>query len=175
MALSIKLLKLGEIKEFLSRALEPPPLDAVCEAIIALTEMHAFDANSELTPLGKILARLPIETRFGKMIILGCCLGVGDAVCTIAAASTFSEPFLNEGQRYLRMMHKNLTGRRHSDHVALLVAFYQWLKAFRRGEDSEKEFCERRCLNMQIMRMTHEARNQLKVCLKNKTFLDQKK
>ncbi len=162
LALSIKLLKLGDIKEFLSRALEPPPLDAVAEAIIALTDMNAFDSNAELTPLGKILARLPIEPRLGKMIILGCCLNVGDAVCIIAAATTFSEPFVTEG-RFLRMMHKNLTGRRHSDHIALLIAFYQWLRVkYRKNEDAEREFCERKSYNMQIMRMTYEARNQLK-------------
>lgn len=96
LALSIKLLRLGEIKEFLSRAIEPPPLDAVAEAIVALTEMDAFDSNGELTPLGKILARLPIEPKLGKMIIIGCCLFVGDAVCTIAAATTFGEPFIVE-------------------------------------------------------------------------------
>jgi ATP-dependent RNA helicase A len=34
--------------------------------------MQAIDGNDELTPLGKILARLPIEPKLGKMIILGC-------------------------------------------------------------------------------------------------------
>ena len=97
LALSIKLLRLGEIKEFLSRALEPPPLDAVAEAIVALTEMNAFDANTELTPLGRILARLPIEPRLGKMIIIGCCLSVGDAVCTIAGK--ISTQFNKQGEK----------------------------------------------------------------------------
>lgn len=60
------------------------------------------------------------------------------------------------------MMHKNMSGNRHSDHVALLIAFQQWLKAKWNGEDVEKDFCERRALNMQTLRMTYEARNQLK-------------
>jgi ATP-dependent RNA helicase A len=34
--------------------------------------MQAIDENDELTSLGKILARLPIEPKIGKMIILGC-------------------------------------------------------------------------------------------------------
>lgn len=80
LALSIKLLRLGEIKEFLTRAIEPPPIDSVAEAIIALQEMDAFDVNGELTPLGRILARLPIEPRLGKMIIMGCIFHLGDAV-----------------------------------------------------------------------------------------------
>lgn len=36
------------------------------------TELDALDSNDELTPLGRILARLPIEPRLGKMMILGC-------------------------------------------------------------------------------------------------------
>jgi ATP-dependent RNA helicase A len=161
LALSIKLLRLGDIKEFLSKAIEPPPLDAVAEAIIALIEMNAFDEQCELTPLGKILARLPIEPRLGKMIVLGCVFFLGDAACTVAAASSFPEPFLNDG-RHMRMMHKNMSGRYHSDHIALLHAFQLWLKAKWHGEMSERELCDRKFLNMQTLRMTYEARNQLK-------------
>ncbi|NWR58465.1 DHX9 helicase, partial [Bucorvus abyssinicus] len=60
-ALSIKLLRLGGIGQFLARAIEPPPLDAVIEAERTLRELDALDSNNELTPLGRILARLPIE------------------------------------------------------------------------------------------------------------------
>ncbi|CAF0826884.1 unnamed protein product [Rotaria sordida] len=72
LALAIKLLKLGDIKLFLSKAIEQPPMDAVAEAEFTLKQMQAIDENDELTPLGKILARLPIEPKIGKMIILGC-------------------------------------------------------------------------------------------------------
>ncbi|CAF4679677.1 unnamed protein product, partial [Rotaria sp. Silwood2] len=72
LALAIKLLKLGDIKLFLSKAIEQPPMDAVAEAEFSLKQMQAIDENDELTPLGKILARLPIEPKIGKMIILGC-------------------------------------------------------------------------------------------------------
>ena len=72
LALNIKLLKLGKIAEFLNKALEPPPLDAVVESIVLLKEMEALDENEALTSLGYILAKLPIEPRLGKMIILGC-------------------------------------------------------------------------------------------------------
>ncbi|XP_023930893.1 ATP-dependent RNA helicase A [Lingula anatina] len=72
LALSIKLLRLGEIGPFLAKAVEPPPIDAVIEAEALLKEMGALDRNNELTPLGRILAKLPIEPRLGKMIIYGC-------------------------------------------------------------------------------------------------------
>ena len=35
-------------------------------------DMEALDGNLNLTPLGYLLAKLPIEPRLGKMIILGC-------------------------------------------------------------------------------------------------------
>jgi len=56
----------------LNNALEPPPIDVVVESIILLKEMGALDENETLTPLGYILAKLPIEPRLGKMIIMGC-------------------------------------------------------------------------------------------------------
>lgn len=34
--------------------------------------MKALDKHDELTPLGKILAKMPIEPQLGKMIIFGC-------------------------------------------------------------------------------------------------------
>lgn len=89
-ALLIKLLKLGSVGDFLMRAVEPPPMDSVIEAQVllrgtlasmqhqekdAVTEMNAFDANQELTPLGRILARLPIEPRMGKTLVLAAALG----------------------------------------------------------------------------------------------------
>ncbi|XP_031696691.1 ATP-dependent RNA helicase A protein-like [Anarrhichthys ocellatus] len=124
-SLSIKLLRLGAIGHFLSKAIEPPPLDAVIEAEHTLRELDALDTNDELTPLGRILARLPIEPRLGKMMIMGCIFHVGDAMCTVSAASCFPEPFVSEGKR-LGFVHRNFSGSRFSDHVALLSVFQAW-------------------------------------------------
>lgn len=52
---------------------------------------------------------------------------VGDAVCTIAASTTFPEPFITPtDRRRLGWVHKSLAGDRFSDHVALLNAFQMW-------------------------------------------------
>lgn len=60
-ALTIKLLRLGNIYEFLENAIQPPPVDNVIEAEVVLKEICALDNNNELTDLGKILARMPIS------------------------------------------------------------------------------------------------------------------
>ncbi|CAH2984998.1 unnamed protein product [Chilo suppressalis] len=126
LALSIKLLRLGSIGHFLSKAPEPPPLDAVIEAEALLRELGCLDVanNDALTPLGTILAKLPIEPRLGKMMVLGFVMGVGDALTTMAANSTtFPEIFSLEGRRRLSPHQRALAGERASDHVAMLNAF----------------------------------------------------
>ncbi|XP_073427436.1 ATP-dependent RNA helicase A [Dendrobates tinctorius] len=168
-ALSIKLLRLGAIGHFLSKAIEPPPLDAVIEAEHTLKELDALDMNDELTPLGRILAKLPIEPRLGKMMIMGCTFFVGDALCTISAATCFPEPFISEGRR-LGYVHRNFSGNRFSDHVALLSVFQAWDDARMGGEDAEMRFCEHKRLNMSTLRMTWEAKVQLKDILINAGF-----
>ncbi|KAM9327076.1 ATP-dependent RNA helicase A [Gastrophryne carolinensis] len=168
-ALSIKLLRLGGIGQFLSKAIEPPPLDAVIEAEHTLRELDALDTNDELTPLGRILAKLPIEPRLGKMMIMGCIFFVGDAVCTISAATCFPEPFITEGRR-LGYVHRNFSGTRFSDHVALLSVFQAWDDARMGGEEAEMRFCEHKRLNMATLRMTWEAKVQLKDILVNSGF-----
>ncbi|XP_071097710.1 ATP-dependent RNA helicase A-like [Haliotis cracherodii] len=174
LALSIKLLRLGPIAQFLAKAVEPPPLDAVIEAEATLRDMRALDANDELTPLGKILAKLPIEPRLGKMIIFGCIFYVGDAMCTIAASTTFPEPFITPtDRRRLGWVHKSLSGSRCSDHVALLNAFQLWEEARSGGEDSEMYFCDQKSLSLQTLRMTSEAKNQLRDILVNAGFPDE--
>lgn len=162
-ALSIKLLRLGAIGQFLSKAIEPPPLDAVIEAEVLLRDMKCLDAEDELTPLGKILARLPIEPRLGRMMILGNIFMVGDTLGIMAAySSTYSEIFaLDMGHRRLSNHQKNLAGNRCSDYVAMANATQMWLAARNRGEDEEIRFCEWKGLQLSTMRVAWEAKRQL--------------
>ncbi|KAK9700540.1 Double-stranded RNA binding motif [Popillia japonica] len=172
LALSIKLLRLGAIGHFLSKAIEPPPLDAVIEAEVLLREMKCLDKNDELTPLGRILAKLPIEPRLGKMMVLGCIFMCGGPLATMAAnSSTFPEIFtLEGGQRRLSYHQKALAGDRHSDHVAMLTAFELWDQARQGGEEAEMRFCDYKGISMPTMRVTWEAKNQLQAILTSVGF-----
>lgn len=163
LALAIKMLKLGAIGQFLSKAIEPPPIDAVIEAEVLLREMKCLDSNDELTPLGQILGRLPIEPRLGKMMILGCLFYCGDALATMAANSTtFPEVFTQTPERRrLTFQQKAFAGNRFSDHVAMLNAFQAWEEARMNGVEVEESFCDAKMLSMPTLRVTWEAKNQL--------------
>lgn len=123
-------------------------------------EMKCLDENNELTPLGKILARLPIEPRLGKMMILGCIFCVGDALSTMAANSTTFPEVYNMGPdvRRLSAQQKWFAGARYSDHVAMLHAFQAWEEARAGGEYAEQAFCDSKNLSMPTLRVTWEAK-----------------
>ena len=58
------------------------------------------------------------------------CSRAGDEMCTIAACISFPEPFVvPSGQKRLGYVHRKFAGSRHSDHLAMLSAFYQWEQA----------------------------------------------
>lgn len=52
---------------------------------VTTVEMKCLDQNEELTPLGRILAKLPIEPQIGRMMVLGNILLLGDALAVVAA------------------------------------------------------------------------------------------
>uniref|UniRef100_A0A183VBA4 RNA helicase n=1 Tax=Toxocara canis TaxID=6265 RepID=A0A183VBA4_TOXCA len=162
-ALTIKLLGLGSIGDFLAKAVEPPPLDAVIEAEVLLREMSALDTNSELTELGRILARLPIDPVLGKTLVLATAFGVGDTMATVAAATSFNTPFISrEGMSSkLTRQQRSFSGTRNSDHVALICLFNRWKDASGRGMMSERHFCDRYSVNPAVLSMTADAKRQL--------------
>jgi len=52
---------------------------------------------------------------------------VGDAMCAVAATTSFPEPFITPpGAKRLTYKHKNFAGQRFSDHIAMLQAYQQW-------------------------------------------------
>jgi ATP-dependent helicase HrpA len=65
--LRMKALHLGLIDDF--PFLEPPPRKAVADGYALLGELNAVDDDNELTPIGRELAKLPLDPRVGRMIL----------------------------------------------------------------------------------------------------------
>jgi ATP-dependent helicase HrpA len=65
--LRMKALHLGLVEDF--PFLEPPPRKAVADGYALLAELGAVDEENELTPIGRELAKLPLDPRVGRMIL----------------------------------------------------------------------------------------------------------
>ncbi len=90
--LQMAALGLGEIEAF--PFLEPPDRRQVRDGVALLHELRALDpsAPEPLTPLGRNLARLPIDPRLGRMVLEADKLGCAREVAVIAAALSIQDP-----------------------------------------------------------------------------------
>ncbi len=93
--LQMAALGLGEVEDF--GFIDPPDRRQVRDGIALLEELGAFDPaaadpRSRLTPLGRRLARLPVDPRLGRMVLEADRLACADEVIVIAAALSIQEP-----------------------------------------------------------------------------------
>ena len=93
LVLRVKICKLGGIEQTLSEALDPPSSKNIQRAINALVDVKALTTKEDLTPLGRQLARLPLDVFLGKLLLLGTFYQCLDAVLSIAAILSSKSPF----------------------------------------------------------------------------------
>ncbi len=93
LVLRVKICKLGGVEQTLSDALDPPLPKNIRRAIDALVDVKALTATEELTPLGRQLAKLPLDVFLGKLILLGCIFSCMDVTLTMAAILSSKSPF----------------------------------------------------------------------------------
>ncbi len=82
--LRMKGLRLGQIEDF--PFLEAPPNKAIADGYALLAELGAVDDANELTPIGRELAKLPLDPRIGRMILEARERGALAEVLVIASA-----------------------------------------------------------------------------------------
>ena len=93
LVLRVKICKLDDIEQTLSEALDPPSSKNIGRAIDSLIDVKALTTAEDLTPLGRQLARFPLDVFLGKLILLGSIFQALDAALTIGAILSSKSPF----------------------------------------------------------------------------------
>ncbi len=91
--LQMAALGLGTVEDF--PFVDPPDPRAVRDGVALLVELGALDPDSEvprLTPIGRQLARVPLDPRLGRMVLEADRLGCLHEVMVIAAALSILDP-----------------------------------------------------------------------------------
>ena len=88
--LRMKSLGLGDVAEF--PFVEPPPRRAIADGYLLLSELNAVDARNDLTPIGRELAKLPLDPRVGRMLLAAREQQCLREVLVIAAALSVQDP-----------------------------------------------------------------------------------
>jgi len=88
--LKMKSLKLGDVEQF--PFIEPPLGRAIADGYQLLQELGAVDETRELTPLGRQLAKLPLDPRVGRMMLAGRDHDCLSEMLIVAAALSVQDP-----------------------------------------------------------------------------------
>ena len=96
LVMRVKALSLpGSAEQVCARLPEPPEPAAVHNAVEDLRCIGALAHDDErLTPLGNLLSQLPTDARLGKLVVIGCALGMADEALTLASLLGSRSPFL---------------------------------------------------------------------------------
>ncbi|CAL1385571.1 unnamed protein product [Linum trigynum] len=175
LCLQIKLLSLGHIKPFLSKALEPPTEEAITSAISLLYEVGAVEGDEELTPLGHHLAKLPVDVLVGKMMLYGAIFGCLSPILSISAFLSYKSPFVypkdekqSAERAKLALLADKVDGSAdsngndgQSDHLLMIVAYRKWAKILHeKGVRAAERFCNTYFLSSSVMYMIRDMRVQ---------------
>lgn len=88
--LQMAALQLGDIASF--PFLDPPDARSIRDGTQLLQELGAFDSAGRITPVGRRLARLPVDPRLGRMILAADAEGCLREVLVVVAALTIPDP-----------------------------------------------------------------------------------
>lgn len=88
-------LKLGNtVEDVLLRALDPPSSINIQRAIASLVEVKALTPAEEITPMGRLLSKLPMDVHLGKFLLVAALFKCLDPALTIAATLNSKSPFV---------------------------------------------------------------------------------
>ena len=148
-------LGLGKVEEF--PFLDPPSPRAIADGYALLGELGAVDDDNALTPLGREIARLPVDPRVARMLVAAREEGCLEQMLVIAAALSIQDP-------RERPLEKAATAdERHAkfdDERSDFVSFLKLWKSFPDG--ASRKQCRESFLSYARMREWRDVHAQLR-------------
>ncbi len=159
--LQMKQLRLGELEHF--PFLDPPDGRQVRDGLRLLRELQALDDEDALTPLGRRLARLPLDPRLGRMVLAGAEFGCLREVLVIASALSIQDPRERPADK------RAAADAAHAAYQDPRSDFLAWLKLWEAVETQRRRlsrrrfrrFCQERFLSCQRLDEWRDIHQQL--------------
>lgn len=170
LVLQMKSMSVGDPRTF--PFIEPPPPASLETAILYLRDQGALDSSEALTPIGSLLAQLPVDVVIGKMLILGSMFSLAEPVLTIAAALSVQSPFTRSAQSNLDCA----TARRplesdQGDPFTLFNVFNAWVQVKSERNKNSRKWCRRRGVEEHRLYEMANLRRQFKELLEDHGLL----
>ncbi len=167
--LRMKALRLGDIEFF--PFIEPPMRRAIADGYGLLQELGALDDRNTLTPLGRQLAKLPVDPKIGRMILAGSEHQALSEVLIVAAALSTQDPRDRpaDKQQAADQAHKKFADEK-SEFVSL-IKLWKWFEERSAHKESNRKLMDEcranfvnhvrlrewRDVHSQLVQLAHEA------------------
>jgi ATP-dependent helicase HrpA len=161
--LQMAALRLGEVADF--PFLDPPDRRQVADGVRLLDELGALDRDGRLTPVGRKLARLPVDPRLGRMVLEADRNGCLREVTVIASALSIQDPRERPADRReaADALHARFTDESSSDFLAYLNLWRHLQEQQRARSSSQfRRMCREEYLNYLRVREWQDVWQQLR-------------
>ncbi|PSN38038.1 putative ATP-dependent RNA helicase DHX33 [Blattella germanica] len=147
--------------------MDMPPKEAINEALLQLKQLCAIEAveNPELTKLGRLMSRFPLDPRYSKILLsakdYGCVEEILSIVSLLSSESVMVTPHAKREEA--TVAHGKFVSSS-GDHVTLLNIYSSYCTATRK-----KEWCHENFFNARNLAYASEVRSQLaELCQRSK-------
>ncbi|KAJ8723946.1 hypothetical protein PYW07_007926 [Mythimna separata] len=172
LVLLAKLLDMGPPTDVLALAMDPPDITNIQRTILVLKEIGALkktvddewsNIDGDLTYLGRVAARLPVNVKLSKLIMLGYIYGCLEEAVIMASAMSVKNPFSSPFRERLNAYNSKLTWAdgSTSDCIAFLNVYKVWShlrqqQYFRAAGQSEAQWARRFYVQARALRELDE-------------------
>ncbi len=170
--LRMKSLRLGAVEDF--PFIDKPSSKMIADGYQLLNELGAVDDENELTPIGRELAKLPLDPKIGRMILAARDRGALREVLVIAAALSVQDPrerppeqpgTADQAHARFRVAPDELTQMRAEPKSEFLWYWNLWQAADEvwrhEGSSKQKAWCKTNFLSWLRMREWRDIHTQL--------------
>ena len=154
-------LRLGTIEDF--PFIEPPDGKAISDGFNLLQELSAVNREGQLTPLGRQLARLPIDPRLGRMVLEAAKLGSLDEILIVASALSVQDPRERPMDRQQAADQAHAQWKDVDSDFAALINLWRGFEEKRQelGASPLRNWCKKNFLNYMRLREWRDSHRQL--------------
>ncbi|WWC89843.1 uncharacterized protein L201_004771 [Kwoniella dendrophila CBS 6074] len=167
-----------DVKEFLSKAIDPPKMDAINAAWQTLQDLGAVeseDHKSGLTALGRHMSMIPVDLRLAKMLVLGTIFKCLDPILTIAALLSSKPLFTSpmEKRDESKKARESYSWAR-SDLLTDVRAYNACMAVREKGgsHGAVRQFCEQNYISATTLRDITSLRNDFVAALGSIGFIN---
>lgn len=136
----------SSIEEFLLKCIACPSAANIRQSIKYLQKLGALDENENLTLLGSHLAHMPLDARYGKMLINSIIFKCFDPILSLVSILSVGEqifllPITPADRAKCINWRNKVAGESLSDHYMMLKIFKMWLN-LKLTHQNDWKFCE---------------------------------